>query len=139
MSHWSQAYVGLPWIEGQFDCADLVAKVRREVFGQEITLPTDHGEGPFGRSATIARHVAEYAAPTEAPQEGDGVLLIARGRVQHIGLLCVIGSERWVLHNCQTKEARARGEIGRYGQSVLTRERDLERFGYRIEGYYRWI
>lgn len=133
MGHWSERYVGLPWIEGEFDCADLCALVRAEVFGQPIALPPEHGAGPFGRSAAIARHAADYAVPTDAPVEGDAVLMLARGRVQHIGVLCEIAGERWVLHNQQTGDAPPRGH------TVLTRVRELGRYGYRIEGYYRWL
>jgi hypothetical protein len=127
LTHWSDAYLGLPYVEGEFDCADLAARVRREVFGQEIHLPSDHGAGAFARNAAVTRNKDATAERTDAPVDGDAVLLIARGRLQHIGLYCVIAGEPWVMHNQE--------KIGVH----RTRLRELERFGYRLEGFYKWI
>lgn len=125
--HWSEKYLGLPHIEGEFDCAALAEQVRREVFGHNLQLPSARRAGPFGRSGQIAEHLADYAVPTDTPQDGDGVLLVVKSRLQHIGLYCVIGGEAWVIHNMD-------------GQGVTRRRvRDLDRWGMRIEGYYRWI
>ena len=126
MSHWSDSYLGLPWIEGKFDCADLTTKIQLEVFGKTIKLPTSHGESHFGRAATIAVHKDVYVEPIEIPEDGDGVLLLARGRIQHIGTYCLIDGEPWVLHNQQGA-----------GTHRL-RLRDLKKWHYTVEGFYRW-
>jgi hypothetical protein len=132
--HWSDRYVGLPYVEGEFDCADLARTVLAEVFGRDIRLPSERwyaGETGCGKVRAMAAQIdalkTDYAAPTAAPTEGDGVLLIARARMCHIGLYCVIANEPWVLH--AASHAR---------QVVRTRVRELERLGYRVEGYYRW-
>ena len=141
MAHWSDRYIGRAYVEGEFDCGDLAALVRREVFGRELRLPSDHGEGPLGRTAAIQRHIAAYVMPTDRPQDGDGVLLIVRGRVQHIGLYCQIGTTAWVLHNQAPRkedgDAKAPSQCG--GGVILTRLRELARWGYEVEGFYRWI
>ena len=36
-----ERYVGLPYREGEYDCADLAQQVLRELFGIEIALPQD--------------------------------------------------------------------------------------------------
>lgn len=125
--HWSDTYVGRQYISGEFDCADLAAAVRREVFAQDIQLPTERRPGPFGRNAQIADLQADYADCTEQPADGDAVLLNVRGRLQHIGVYCLIDGEPWVLHNAM--DAR---------QVVRQRLRDLTMYGYRVGGYYKW-
>lgn len=125
-AHWSDEYIGIPY-SPQMDCAGLVERVRREVFGHDLVLPSDRRPGPFGRSAQIAAQRARFVVETMQPADGDGVLLRARGRLQHIGLACLIRGELWVLHTVD-------------GQgSTRLRLRELARAGYRVEGYYSWI
>lgn len=126
MPHWSERYLGLSYAPGNFDCADLAVKVQREVFGREVVLPSDHGSDPFGRNARIEAHKLACAEPVDEPADGDAVLLITNGRLQHIGLLCLIRGERWVLHNRKALGV-TRGRL-----------RDLEAQGYRVEGFYAW-
>jgi hypothetical protein len=125
--HWSAAYVGLPYVRGEFDCAALVERVLREVFGREIHLPKERAADVLGLSGQIAAHRAEFARRIDAPGEGDGVLMVGRGRVNHIGIWCFI-DESYVLHNMRNA-----------GQVCLHRVRDLSRYGLFVEGYYRWI
>lgn len=143
MSHWSDAYVGRPYVEGEFDCAELARTVNREVFGRAIRLPAERWHaGKAGAARLMAMRAqiedgkADYGVPTDAPQDGDAVLLYSRARLAHIGLYClipqglpsVVGGAAWVLHAAD--DAR---------QAVRTRLRELERLGYRLEGYYTWI
>jgi hypothetical protein len=126
-AHWSDRYLGLPYDEQAFDCAALAERVRREVFGQDLHLPSERRPGPFGRSAQISQNIADCAVQTFTPADGDGVLLVCNGRLQHIGMYCVIAGEPWVVHN-------------QAGQGVTRRRvRELAKWGYRIEGYYQWI
>lgn len=130
--HWSDKYVGLPY-KPDFDCAELARLVQREVFGREISLPSnrDYAEkhGWSRRRAMtqqIHREKDVYAVRTETPQDGDGVLLIARGSDSHIGVYCFLG-EAYVLHaseNCR--------------QVIRTRVRCLHEQGLKLEGYYQW-
>jgi len=126
-AHWSEAYLGMPYVPGAFDCAGLAELVRREVFRHGLTLPSDRRPGPFGRNAQIHENLADFAIRTETPQDGDGVLIIARGRLQHIAIYCLIGAEPWALHNIDKSSVHR------------IRVRELEKWNYRIEGYYRWI
>jgi hypothetical protein len=125
-AHWSDDYLGLQYSEA-FDCAAFAEKVRREVFGHDLTLPSDRRDGPFGRNAQLTNAVPDFAVPTDTPAEGDGVLLVARGRVQHIGIYCVLAGEPWVIHNAE-------------GVGVTRRRlREIGKWGFRVEGVYRWI
>jgi len=65
-----ERYVGLPYVPGRYDCADLVIQVAREVYGRSVTL------------------------------HGDGVLLSrGLARPTHIGIVAYLAGEPWVLHN----------------------------------------
>ena len=137
MSHWAERYTStqLAYKDGEFDCADLVRLVRSEIFRHEIKLPKSReyvgkrGEAKLDAMAAQIRHVkADYAMLTHMPREGDGVLLISRGKPGHIGVYCVINGEPWVLHNASNAK-----------RPVLHRIRELDRQGLAVEGYYRWI
>lgn len=129
MTHWSVRYVGRSYVEGTLDCAALAALVNREVFGREIALPAERSFGLRGLTRQIEALKDDYAAPTDTPREGDGVLMVSRGRLEHIGVYCLIDGQPWVLH-------AHRGA----GQVVLSRLRDLDNQGLKLAdpGFYRW-
>lgn len=123
MGHWSEAYVGLPYIAGTQDCAELVARVQREVFGRAVTVPSERAAGPFGRSAQISQG-RDLADRVEQPADGDVVLMMVMG-LWHVGVYFVLG-EPWVLH-----------ALRRSRQVVSHRLRELPGLGIRVEGFYR--
>lgn len=125
MAHWSERYVGIPYAEA--DCAELAARVQREVFAREIHIPTERGCGLRGLTRQIERLKDDYAARTDSPTEGDGVLMVSRGRLEHIGIYCDIAGTAYVLHAMRSA-----------GQVVLHRIRDLAHQGLAVEGYYAW-
>ena len=59
--------------------------------------------------------------------DGDLVLMVGAGYLDHIGVHVCTAGERWVLHNF----IRAR-------QVVLHRLRDLGQWGLTVEGVYAW-
>ncbi len=136
MAHWSSAYIGRPYIDGEFDCGELARVVNREVFGRAIRVPAERGyigkatafEKFRAMAAQIEAEIPNCAEPTEHPEEGDGVLLQSRGYLQHIGIFCVVDGEPCVLHATDSA-----------GQVVRQRIRDLRVRGLHVEGYYRWI
>ena len=134
--HWSEKYVGKKYVDGQFDCAELVRLVQKEIFGREVKLPTfrNHLEatGPISKFRLMAEQVAmckdDVAVKTKWPQEGDGVLLITRGYLQHIGVYSRINERAWILHASDGS-----------GQVMFQRAKDLVLRGLIIEGYYKWL
>ena len=76
--------------------------VLREQFGRTLALPA-HAESVRGWDRQIAALRSDYALPTIAPQDGDGVLMCARGtrrlRRYHLGLWADVGGEASVLHS----------------------------------------
>lgn len=136
MAHWSEKYVGTPYQPGVFDCGTLVERVQQEVFGRNVVAPSDrdYTSVPQGFTAKfeamtrqIDRIKSDYAIRTTDPVDGDAILLQARGYFQHLGLLCIINGERWVLHATDLHK-----------QVVLHRLTEMEIRGMRVEGYYRW-
>lgn len=134
MAHWSDKYVGIQVIPGVFDCASLAEQVQSEVFGREVRLPTDKAQEEDGVLAKFRTRTAQingvketYVERTNSPKDGDAVLIQTRGYRQHIGTLCYIADDVWVLHT----DDRAK-------QVVRSRAREMAIRGLIIEGYYRW-
>lgn len=125
--HWSDRYIGLPYIPETGDCAALAARVSREIFGKEPPLPVSHATTLREQSAQILGYRDELAERIDGPVDGTPVLFIGRGRLCHIGVMCWIAGEWWVLHADQSA-----------GMVVRQRLRDLTRLHFKLEGFYRW-
>lgn len=135
MRHWVENYIGRPYVEKEFDCGVLAETVQREIFGRKVTLPSERayvGKDGVDRFEAMVRQIREnlpgIASRTEAPVEGDGVLLISRGRGQHIGIYCVVDGQPSILHAADASK-----------MVVRTRISELEIRGMKVEGYYKWI
>ena len=132
MTHWAEHYVGRPYIEGVFDCADLVVLVMRERFGRDIRLPS-HAAGLRAGDAQIAAFKDRFAAAVDAAQAhgGDAVLMRSAGRSRalghHLGVWCGIAGEPYALHCLKG--------IG----TCLHPLRALAGHGLEMRGVYRWI
>lgn len=129
MTHWSDAYIGRPYLRGQYDCAALASDVQREVFGRAVDLPAERPADPAGSAALIARLQASHARRLAGPEEG-AVVLMRRGslaRPWHVGTYFESGGEGWILHSTSAA-----------GGATAMRVRDIARFGFQIEGYYLW-
>ncbi len=104
--HWSERWIGRDWRPGVYECSDFVAEVLAAEFGVAVDLPrAGAAAGVRARdrlTARLAPSLARPLAPGEAPREGDGVLMRARGRRtiagHHIGLWCAPGGEPSALH-----------------------------------------
>jgi hypothetical protein len=123
----AQAYVGTPYIEGEFDCADLAVQVQAEVFGKAITLPAHHARGRSTQAAQINRLAGTLARRIDEPVTGAGVLLQGGG-LWHIGTVFMRGGDVWVLHNSADMGSAALWQLPMFG-----------RRGMNVEGYYAWL
>lgn len=126
--HWSDKYVGIPYIPETGDCAVLAVRVAKEVFGKDISLPVSHAATIRAQAKQINDLKDDYAERIDAPVDGQPVLLVGRGHSCHIGIMCWIAGEWWVLHANQSFQ-------------FVTRERlrDITRIHYRVEGFYKWL
>jgi hypothetical protein len=125
--HWSDKYVGAPYVPETGDCAALAAKVAKVDFGIETDLPTVHASTLRDQSAQILQHRDVMAERVEAPFDGCPALFVGRGRLCHIGIMCWLAHEWWVLH--ADKGA---------GSVIRQRLRDMTRLNFKLEGFYKW-
>ena len=122
-----ERFVGVPYCEHTQDCADFVVLVQRELFGRHVELPNGRPRGARGQVA-LGELSKPYGARTDAPSDGDLVVMFERGRPAHVGVYFWLAHEGHVLHSNE-----------RDGCSVLHRVRDLPAFGAPIEGFYTWV
>ncbi len=127
MSHWSDEYVGEPYIPETGDCAALAERVAREVFGKVVGLPTSHAATYREQAKQIMELRDDYAERIDEPVDGCPVLFVGRGRLCHIGVMCWIAHEWYVLHADQSA-----------GMVVRQRLRDVTRLHFKVEDYYEW-
>lgn len=132
----AERYVGTPYLEGEFDCADLAQRVQWEVFGRLVELPTHRARpaGAMGQKREIRKWQDVLAIGIAAPQTGCGVLMFEPSAssgsdvlLWHIGTVFVDGPDVWVLHNSAAM-----------GSALLQRLPDMRCQGMRVEGFYAW-
>lgn len=126
--HWSDKYVGLPYIPETGDCAALAERVAREVFGKTVGLPTNHASTYRDQAKQILESKDSYAIKIDAAKDGCPALFIGRGRLCHIGVVCLIANEIWILHADSSA-----------GFVIRQRLRDMTRLHWKLESYYAWI
>lgn len=126
--HWSDRFVGMAYVPQSGDCAALAAKVAKEVLGVDCALPITHATTLRDQSVQVMANKDALAQRVDEPIDGQPALFLARGRLAHIGVVCLIDSQVWVLHADQSA-----GSVVREKLSSMTR------FRYVLEGFYRWI
>lgn len=127
--HWSDNYIGEPYVTGDADCARLIAKVRKDVY--KLPVPNDveveRAASRLGRVGQMSDLVDQYGERTDNPSEGDVVLMLCRARPSHVGVYCVVDNEPCVLHAMENA-----------GMVVRHRLRDLPKVFLTVEGFYKW-
>ena len=121
-SHWAHRYLGLPYILGAGECAHRAALVWRQVFGWEVEVPAAHGNLRIAQRLIRAALATGEWVPTDAPQDGDAVVMWKGDLLCHVGVWVASGH---VLH-C----TRAEG-------MVLTPVEELAGQGFRIARTFR--
>ena len=134
-THWSDKYLGRPYLRGRFDCADLVVEVAQAEFGRAVALPR-HAEGVRARDRQIEELTGVLGrrldgAAGEVPHDGDVVLMKAAGRRlslgHHIGVVAALPLAACVVH-CLA------------GVGVVRHSLDcLAERGLALTGFYRWL
>lgn len=125
--HWSDQYMNRPYVPETGDCAALAELVAREVLGVLPALPECHEEELRAQAAQIARVKDDFAERVAEPIEGHPVLLMSRGDLFHIGVMCKLAGEWWVLH----------ADKG-FGAVIRQPLRRMLMVDYKLEGFYRW-
>jgi len=129
MPHWSDKYIGRPYQLHTYDCASLIQEIAKEEFDIDGFIPAEHGSNSVGHQRQFMRYKSVSLEPIDKSsiQEGDLVLMISAGRMNHIGVYYKDKASEWVVHNA-----------AQVGAVIRTRLRSLSQLGYAIEGFYRW-
>jgi hypothetical protein len=124
--HWTDQYIGTLYTVA--DCAEMCARVAREVFGRRVSIPSARTHG--GRDlVTMRQMMGDHVTPIDKPEEG-AVVVLRHGvdqRFWHVGTLTRVGREWFVLH-----------AVRNFGSTVLTRASELRNMRLHLDGYYRW-
>lgn len=128
MTHWSDEYLGRPYIKGVADCMHLAEEVAIDVLGINPNLPQSHETSLRKQAEQIDRLRADYAIKVSEPIDGHPILFLARNRFYHCGVAAMINGSLWVLHNDQSA-----------GMVVRQRMRDVTLVHFKLEGFYRWL
>ena len=120
--HWTQAYLGLPYIMGVGECGHRAALVWREQFGFEVEAAPAFGDMEAAQKLIKAQLSGPEWGPVQQPTEGDAVIMWKGSRIAHVGV--------WVEPGLVLHCTRADG-------MVLTPEQDLAGQGFRVFGYFR--
>lgn len=125
--HWSDNYVNQPYVSETGDCAAFAERVAREILGIAVGLPDGHATSLRAQAAQIMAHRGEFAERIAEPAEGHPVLLRSRGDLFHIGVMCRLSNEWWVLH----------ADKG-FGAVIRQPLRRMLMVDYKLEGFYQW-
>jgi len=120
LKHWSDSYIGLTYSD--FNCAELAREIQATEFDRWLTMPVDTCQRNHAGDL-----LGDYGIRIDKPVDGGAcVMTHAEGSKWHLGIVCLIAGQTWILHS-----------LARVG-SVRSRPRDLKRLGLEIEGYYQW-
>lgn len=127
--HWSQKYLSVEY--KNMNCSSFVEHLLRDHFKKEFTFPQSEGS-LFNQSAQIKKSVPSFCFSKleniELADDGDLVLMHGIRNLCHVGMFVRISSAWFILH-CEK----------RMGRAALHKESDLFRYGYRVEGIYKWL
>ena len=108
----AERFIACEYIDGAFDCGDLVVLVQRELFARllDVPLAAARSAGVRGQARDLAVHLARYTRRTTAPATGDLVLfwettpngIPPLNRRWHLGTVFLHLGAPWVLH-CQNE------------------------------------
>ena len=76
MASFSDKYVGMEYIHGEFDCVHLLQLVQLNEFNRTVDIPVERDESVFAMSGQIDDNKAEYANQVSLHQAKDGDVVL---------------------------------------------------------------
>jgi len=125
MYHWSEKYLQIAY--KNMNCSKFVEHVLRDRFGIEYSFPQSEGS-LFNQSQQIRDAMPSFCERTDAPKDGDMVLMHGKRLMCHVGIYVRIGYKAYVLHTESSLATAALHPIN-----------ELKNFGYQVEGFYKWL
>ena len=108
----AEKYINVAYVDGEFDCADLVVLVQHELFNRQLDVPlaVARSAGVRGQARVLAVHLDRYTRLVATAATGDLVLLWETtpngvpplNRRWHLGTVFLHLGMPWVLH-CQNE------------------------------------
>ena len=130
MNHWTEKYIGKMYSEFDYDCADMIREVTKDILGLDISLPEDR-EWRRRSPHVLEGMCAVFARPTSSPKDGCGVIMKILGNRRslgsHVGSYADVEGRPWVLHNIKMAGV------------IFTPVADLNQIHLELFGYYKWI
>lgn len=129
MAHWTDPYIGLPYVIDSFDCTHLIEKVFKDECGRELQLPMERTGGVVMLSKQIADERDNYVTQVKMKEAKDFDIIIMKqnNRLNHVGVFANVNGLKCVLHN-----------VRNVGSVVLHKIRELDKIGLTVEGVYRF-
>lgn len=121
---WVKKYLSIQYKD--MNCSKFVEHVLREQFHRDYEFPQTKGS-IFEQSALIKKSLPSFCEKTNNPCDGDLVLMHGMRRMCHVGLYLKIKGQSYVLH-CEKKMTCA----------ALHSFADIFKYGYTVEGVYKW-
>ena len=126
---WFEKYVGLPYVKGEYDCAEFARCVLHNELRLDIPIPSERSwRGKDAQS--ILDFGNEFVFRTDEPRDFDAVVMRIRGdRLilgSHVGLFAINGGIKYVIH-CMSGIGVIMTQVGR-----------LSAINLELEGFYRW-
>lgn len=125
MKHWTYKYLNITY--KRMACAPFVEFILRDHFKIDYKFPQSQGN-VFEKSNLIKNSIPLFAEPTKKPFDGCLVLMNGTRLLCHVGIYVNINGESYVFHTESTMKTAA-----------LHRIKDLSRYGYTLEGFYKWL
>lgn len=124
--NWTCKFLSIPY--EQLNCAEFVEFVLRKQFNIDFTFPQNRGS-IFSQSDDLKKNCFTFVYPekTEAPEDGDLVLMSGIRKMCHVGILVKNKKELFVLHTQKN-----------LGCACLHRLKDISDYGLSLEGIYKW-
>lgn len=121
---WAKRYLQMSF--KPYGCGEFAEKVLKEQFHVEHNFPKTSGD--LRKDPFIIKGACEsFLKKTDAPQDGDVVLMGGDRESCHVGIFVIENEKEYVLHTDRKMRV-----------SVLTEIKNLILIGYFLEGYYTW-
>lgn len=120
--HWSDKYVGTPYIVGLYDCGDHTQNVLNNEFNRQIYFPARWDDSLDVLTEQLEDEKDYYANQISIEKAFDGDVLLmgsTSGNIHHIGILFRIGNVLYVSHNVKS-----------IGSVVVNKVKDLKLYGF---------
>jgi len=97
--HWIYRYLGKPFIEGKYDCLDLVIEILKNEYNKETILFSNYEDTTLEKHKLSAFLVKKYFREVSTPFDGCVAVMTWSGyRTGHIGIYYIYRGTGQIIH-----------------------------------------